>query len=141
MTSRNIRWQRFATNPKLDELREECRRTGRGMGNRMTEIVKRYEALIRHYSPRHKFTDLQWRVLTKTLQERWPQADLAATSPQHIADVLKLRATVADGYHIASMVGTMTMVESTALIEDVYRDLTAAGEAEHPALGRLDPGR
>jgi hypothetical protein len=123
---------RIILSPRLLALREECAATGRGFGHRLTEIVTRYDTLMRQYSPRSWFEPEEWAAVLATLYRRWPESDMAATSSQHIAQVLAQAADDCrpEDYTTSSLlngaadkVRAMGSAEALALVEEIYREL------------------
>ena len=122
------RFRKFLTSPRLEELHAECIATKRGFGNRLTEIVSRYDALMAHYNPRDQFTDSEWQQLLAILHEQWPQADKASTSVHHFYELLRqVGAQVLADKVLFLGPGP---AETTALIEQAYKDLTTKLEDE-----------
>ena len=109
--------RRITMSPTLEAVRAECLSRGRGFGNRLSEIVERYLALVERYSPRRDFRPAEWEVLCCVLHERWPRPDTAPT-PEHVGEVLRQ----AGQPDLAKWVEGLEVVETTALLEEIWRD-------------------
>ena len=121
----------------LLDLREEVERgkdagMTRGFGNRLTEIAVRYDAIVRAYSPRKRFTNTEWQILTDALIRDWPKHDLPPIDlGERVHRTVEAALFVDDsgqvisGNNLLVKVRDLDLVTCIALLEVIYREVIA----------------
>jgi hypothetical protein len=135
--------RRLVMSDTLEDLRHEVERgrdigMSHGFSARLTEIADRYDAIVRAYSPRGRFSDAEWQIVKDALSHNWPKPtiDLGERVYGIVANALFIDGQVNNDLLVK--VKDLDLVTSIALMEMTYRDLVHKSEAESETHWRIE---